>query len=100
MNKGKRKRSFIPNMVLEYLHNHGVNYINSLPNGLDITIDNIIEYCENERIRTGESQIDFNKLVRDAISIGYDERYFEVTEASEERNLVANDFVNAFYINS
>lgn len=94
MVKGKDGK-FIPELIVEYLKQNGVEYITSLPDIPDFTIDDIIKYCEKEGEKTDDLEVDFNRLIREAVSFGYDKRYFMIDE-KEERKIFEKEFCEGF----
>lgn len=95
MVKGKDGK-FIPELIVEYLRQNGIEYITSLPDIPNFTIDDIIIYCEKEGEKTDDSEVDFNRLIREAVSFGYDKRYFMINE-KEERKIFEREFCEGFF---
>ena len=46
---------FIPELIVEYLRKNGIEYITSLPDITNYTIDDIIIYCEKESVKIDDS---------------------------------------------
>ena len=89
----EKNNKFIPELIVEYLQQNGMKFIVSLPDGEDITIDSIIEYCDKIGKENGLTNIDFERLIYEALSIGYDKRYL-----SEEKNeRILNDNIYQIY---
>ena len=93
----EEKNKFIPELIIDYLKCHGIDFILSLPKYENCTINDIIYYCQCEGERFGKNNIDFETLIKDGISIGYDKRYFSLGN-TDERNTVEIEFQQAFYL--
>ena len=94
MVKGKDGK-FIPELIVEYLRENGIEYITSLPDTPNLTIDDIIIYCEKESKKLDNSKVDFSRLIKEAISSGYDKRYF--INKKEERKIFEKEFCDGFF---
>ena len=90
------KRKFIPELIVCYLQQNGVDFITSLPEDNNCTISDIVKYCNDFSANIGKSCIDFDTLVREAVSKGYDARYFSTDESSDERYVDFNTFLISF----
>jgi len=87
---------FIPEIIINYLQENSIDFITSLPKSQNDTINDVVKHCIKEGIKHGKNDIDFEILVRQAISIGYDKRYFAINEMKDERNVIINEFTNSF----
>ena len=96
MFKGNERKEFIPQIIIDILLLSGIDYIKSLPEGQDVTINDIINYCEQESKKFGKDDINFEELIRQAVSTGYDKRYFEIDDKAEERSAILNQFSESF----
>lgn len=87
---------FIPQLILEHIQSHGINFIRNIPSDLS-TIDAIIQYCEKESSKLGIDYFDFKKIVKSGLSIGYDKRYATSKENTDARNLNIETFTKTFW---
>lgn len=87
---------FIPQLIVQHLKSNGVDFISSLPKEQDLSINDIIKYCENEAFLNGMFNINFKTLLNEAISFGYDKRYLMNDKVIDERKLFINNFKTTF----
>lgn len=90
------EKKFIPELIIEYLRKNGIDYIYSLPNEAGTTIDDVIAYCQEQARKNNIEDIDFENIILNAVSWGYDIRYCEKTSETDERSKYQIEFVLAF----
>jgi len=95
--KGGEKNKYIPDIIMEHLHQNGITYINCLPQTSNVTVNDIIKYCKEEGRKYGKYDVNFEVLIEQAISSGYDKRYSTINEMTEERNAILNEFTISFF---
>lgn len=91
------KSKFIPELIIEYLNKCGIYLIKNLPTKQECTLNDVIQYCKEIGIKNERADIDFNKLIKEAISIGYDKRYCRDDKLENERNVNQYQFTNSFW---
>lgn len=89
-------KRFIPELIMDYLHQNGIDYISSLPNEADTTIDDVIAYCQEQAHKKNANNVSFENIIRNAISWGYDMRYSAKIKETDERSEYQTEFVSAF----
>lgn len=87
---------FIPALIIEYFQQNGIDFIKALPDNYNLTIEDIIEFCEKEAKHIGKYDINFEKLIREAVASGYDKRYL-VNSSSHDRNECKQEFCESFF---
>jgi len=90
------KNKFIPEIIIDHLQQNGIDFITSLPEDHFVTINDVIEHCKNIGLRCGRDNIDFGKIIKEAVSTGYDERYTETPE-TDERSIDSSQFLSSFW---
>jgi len=95
-NGGEVKNKFIPELIIDHLNENGVEFISCLPKEQGVTINDIISYCENEAVNHGVLNVNFKKIINEAISLGYDKRYLNTTKLADERAISYDCFVTSF----
>jgi len=89
-------QKFIPEIIINHLKKNGIDYIKSLPDQKYATYSDVVQYCVEKCAEKGEPAVDFAKLVMDAVSLGYDERYHDTTEIQDERIAIKDEFCTSF----
>lgn len=93
--EGEDKR-FIPELIIDYLHQNGIDYISYLPNELDANIEDVIAYCQEQACKNNIYDMDFKNIIMNAISWGYDMRYYAKVTETDERSKYQSEFVSVF----
>jgi len=79
-----KKGNFIPSIILQHLNKNGIDFIQCLPNVKLSTLADVIRYCHDEADKHGIKDVEFEKLIRESLSVGYDDRYFSIDDVYEK----------------
>lgn len=96
MFSGNEDKRFIPELIIEYLHKNGIDYISSLPNEVNTTINDVIVFCQEQAKKNNMDNVDFENIILKAISLGYDMRYYAKVKETDERSKYHTEFVSTF----
>lgn len=75
----------IPEIMVQILKSHDINYIDSLPEDWDYTFGDIVSFCRQKGACSGGNPENLEDLLHVALGSAYDEKYFSATYCDDVR---------------